>query len=64
MEYWKVGDSVEAHSYPHQVPGGIRISKEEFDEFIAALPVPVIEPVRDLAAEIDDLKIRITKLER
>jgi len=46
MEYWKKVDldgnttTVESHSYSHEVPGAIQITKEEYDEFIASLPPP------------------------
>ncbi|GAJ15335.1 unnamed protein product [marine sediment metagenome] len=49
MEYWKFLNpdgsisTVESHSYPHEVPDAIQISKEEYDAFIASLPEP--EPI-------------------
>lgn len=70
MEYWKKVDqdgnttTVENHSYPHKVPDAIQITKEEYDEFIASLPIPEPEPVRDPLAEIDKLKARVEKLEK
>lgn len=50
MEYWKFVDgegntlAVESHSFPHQVPDAIQITKEEYDEFIASLPPPEPSP--------------------
>lgn len=69
MEYWKKVDqdgntiTVESHSYPHKVPDAIQITKEEFDTYIASLPVVEPEPTRDPLAEIDELKARLSKLE-
>lgn len=69
MEYWKklnpdgTISSVESHSFPHKVPDAVKITKEEFDEFIASLPVVEPEPPRDLGKEIDELKARVNKLE-
>ncbi|MBA7522527.1 hypothetical protein ES705_14646 [subsurface metagenome] len=70
MEYWKklnpdgTISTVESHSYSHKVPGGKRITKKEYDAFIASLPVSEPEPVRDPLAEIDEIKARVEKLER
>lgn len=80
MEYWKkvnadgTINTVESHSYPHKVPDAIQITKEEYEEFIASLPVVKPEPARNLASEIDkikaktadydDLKARIETLEK
>ncbi len=70
MDYWKKVDqdgnttTVESCSNPHKVPNAIEITKEEYDAFIASLPVVEPEPVRDLAAEIDDLKAEIKLLRR
>ena len=50
MEYWKYVDGegntigVESHSYSHIVPGAIQITKEEYDAFIASLPLPPPPP--------------------
>ena len=69
MEYWKklnpdeTTSSVESHSFPHIVPGAVKIDKEEYDEFITSLPVIEPEPVRDLGKEIDELKARVKELE-
>ncbi len=68
MEYWKKVDkdgkttTVESCSNPHEKPDAIQITKEEYDEFIASLPVVEPEPVRDDSAEIDELKAEIEKL--
>ena len=61
--YWKVGNSVESHSFPHEVPNGELITKEEYDAFIASLPVIEPKPVRDLTSEIDKIKTDIIKLQ-
>jgi hypothetical protein len=71
MEYWKklnpdgTTNTVESHSFPHKVPDGVRITKEEYDIFIASMlePEPP-EPVRDLVAEIDKLRAEIEKLKK
>ena len=68
MEYWKKvnGDgkitTVEGHSYPHEVPGAVRITKKEYDEFIATISIPEPRVVRDLEAEIDELRAEIGEL--
>lgn len=73
MEYWKIVDkngnstAVEGHSFSHKVPDGVKITKEEFDAYIASLPVVPPLPIRGLAtalAEIDELKVKVEKLER
>ena len=70
MEYWKklnadgTTNTVESHSYPHIVPDAIRITKKEYDAFIASLPALEPEPFRDLATEVDDIKTRLENLER
>lgn len=73
MRYWaKLNpggsiDTVESHSYDHLVPGAIELTKEEYDAFIASLPELEYEPpkpVRDLAAEIDELKVKVGELEK
>ncbi len=62
MKYWKRVDSlgktitVESYGYDLPVEGAVEIDKAEFDAYIASLPVHIPEPVRDLAAEIDELK--------
>lgn len=62
MRYWKRVDTdgnittVESYSHDLDVEGAIEITKEEYDEFIASLPIVKPEPVRDLPAEIDNLK--------
>jgi len=69
MRYWKRVDkkgnttTVESYSHDLDVEGAIEISKDEYDAYIASLPPPVVEPTRDLAAEIDDLKARVKELE-
>ena len=69
MQYWKKIDkdgntaTVESHSYIHLVPGAFLITKEEYDAFIASLPIIEPKPTRDPLAEIDELKARIIELE-
>ena len=66
MRYWKRvnqdGNTTTVESYSHSldVAGAIEILQEEYDEYIASLPLmPPPEPVRDLAAEIDLIKVRL-----
>ncbi|GAJ02297.1 unnamed protein product [marine sediment metagenome] len=56
--------SVEAKSIASISPGFIKATKAEYDTFIASLPVVVSKPSRDLADEIDTLKVRVGELER
>jgi len=70
MRYWKRVDrdgnttTVESYSHNLSIEGAIEISEQEFNDYINSLPVITPEPARDLAAEIDDLKTRIEKLEK
>ena len=66
MEYWKKIDqkgnttTVESHSFYHKVPDAIKITEEEYDNFISSLPETKPKPPpRDLATEIDDLKVEL-----
>ncbi len=54
--------SVEAKSIDIISPSFVKATKTEYNEFIASLPVVEPEPVRDLVAEIDELKAEIEKL--
>ncbi len=54
--------SVEAKSKASISPHFVKATRAEYDEFIASLPVIEPEPVRDLAAEIDEIKAEIEKL--
>ncbi len=62
MRYWKRNNpdgstnTVESYSHNLEVEDAIEISEEEFTIFIASLPVVEPGPVRDLAAEIDELR--------
>ncbi len=56
--------SVEAKSVDIASPGFVKATKAEYDNFIASLPVREPVPHRDLAAEVDDLKLRVKKLEK
>jgi len=68
MRYFKRIDTegntttVESYSHNLDVKGAIEISKTEYDAYIASLPVVEPEPVRDLVAEIDELKAKIKML--
>ena len=70
MRYWKFinpdgsTNSVQSLSNDaHEVPNAVEIDQAEFDEYLASLPKPIAEKPRDLAAEVDDLKTRVSKLE-
>ncbi len=69
MKYWKrvdkegVTTTVESYSYDLEIEGAIEIDEQEFDEYIASIPPAVKEPIRDLAAEIDELKEKVKILE-
>lgn len=69
MKYWKLLDkdgcicSIESHSNDHKVPNGIEISKEEYDNYLASLPKEAPQSIRNLFAEIDDIKVRLEALE-
>lgn len=70
MRYWARKDkagkitTVESYSHDLEVEGAIEITKEEYDAYIASLPVVEPEPVRDLAKEIDEIKARMAALEK
>ena len=70
MRYWKrvnaQGETTTVESYSHNldIEKAIEISEKEFNDFIASLPVPIPMPVRDLAKEIDELKGKVTDLEK
>lgn len=70
MKYWKRVkpdgsiQTVESYSHDLDINGAIEITEEEFEAYLASLPVSKPLPVRDLAAEIDDLKARVEKLEK
>ena len=70
MKYWKrlnadgKTTTVEGYSHNLDVVGAVEITQEEFGGFIVALPVVEPKPVRDLAAEIDELKARLGKIGR
>ena len=70
MRYWKRLNTdknintVESYSHDIDVKGAVEINKEEFDKYIASLPKVEPEAVRNLVAEVDNLKARIEKLEQ
>lgn len=71
MRYWKRADkegkttTVESYSHNLVVKGAIKITKREYDEFLASLPeLEPPEPERDLAAEIDEIKATLGELLR
>ncbi len=65
MRYWKRVDkdnkttTVESYSHDLDIKGAIEITKGEYDEFMASSPIVEPEPVRDLEAEIDEIKARL-----
>ena len=69
MRYWKRVDKngktilVENYSHDLDIEGAIEIDKAECNAFIASLPAPIPVPVRDLGAEIDELRAKVEKLE-
>ena len=69
MRYWKRLNldgsikTVESYSHDLDIDGAIEVSKKELDEYIASLPAFEPEPTRNLAAEIDEIKAKVTKLE-
>ena len=61
MRYWKrvkdgVTTTVENYSHDLEVEGAVEIDKAEYEDFINSLPKPVLQPIRNLAAELDELK--------
>lgn len=54
--------SVEAKSRASISPYFVKATKVEYDAFMASLPVVESKPVRDLGAEIDELKAEIKEL--
>ena len=67
MNYYKrvkdgITTGVESYSHNSEVKGVIKIEEKEFNEYIASLPEPIVVPVRDLAKEIDALKLELTTL--
>ena len=70
MKYWKRLDqngkttTVESYSHDLYVTGAIEIDKTEFDAYLSSLPITVSTPSRDFLKEIDELRMRIEKLER
>ena len=54
MRYWKRVDengnatTVESYSHSLEIEGAIEISKEEFDDYIASLPEPEVEPPQSM----------------
>ena len=69
MRYWKrlnidgTTRTVESYSHNLEVGGAVEIPKQEFDAFVASMPITVEKPPRDLEAELDILKAKVTKLE-
>lgn len=69
MRYWKRVDedgnttTVESYSHSLKIKGAVKITEQEFNDYLASLPEPLPpEPPRDLAAEIDELRARIDEL--
>ena len=69
MRYWKrvntQGKTTTIENYSHDldIEGAVEVGEEEYNTFIASLPVTKPEPVRNLTAELDGLKARLEKLE-
>lgn len=70
MRYWKrlnpdkSINTVEGYSHTLDVDGASEITEQEFNDFLASLPVSIPIPVRDLATEIDNLKAKVETLGR
>ena len=70
MRYYKRIDqngkttAVESYSHNLDVAGAIEINQAEYDAYLSSLPIPISTPSRDFLKEIDELRIRIEKLER
>ncbi len=66
--YWKRIDgngrtiTVEGYSHNLDIEGAIRTKAAEFNSFIASLPESEPEPVRDLGAEIDELRAKLKQV--
>jgi len=69
MSYYKRVDdkgnttTVEGYSHNSEIIGAIPINKIEYDSFIVSLPIGKTVIVRNLATELDSLKVRVSKLE-
>ena len=69
MRYWKrvnaKGKTTMVESYSHNliIPDAIEITEAEFNAYLASLPEFIPAPVRNLAAEIDDLKAQVAALQ-
>lgn len=65
MRYWKRIDgtgkttTVEGYSFDAKIPGAIEITKQEYDSYIASLPVPAPSTPRDIVKEFDTLKDKL-----
>lgn len=65
MRFWKRVDkngettTVESYSHNLKVKGAVEITKQEYDDFLASLPIIEPEPPRDLFTEIDEIKAKI-----
>ena len=65
MRFWKRVDkdgnttTVESYSHNTKIKGAKEITEAEFNHFIDSLPIPEPKPIRDLAAEIDDIKAKL-----
>ncbi len=70
MKYWKRTDgtgkitTVESYSHDLVIEGATEIKEIEFNSFVASLPQVAPVPERDLAKEIDALKIQVTALSK
>lgn len=59
MRYWKVGNSVESYSHNRDIPGAQEITRDEFNAFIAALPVPEPDTTPSLLKRIEAIEAQL-----
>jgi hypothetical protein len=69
MRYWKrvkAGKTTTVESYSHNldIPGAKEITEQEYNDFIASLPEPVMEPPIDVRQEIANIKARLDTIEQ
>ena len=55
--------TVERYSHSKRVYGAIKITKEEYDAYIAAMPVTPSIPSESVRDKMAALELRVTKLE-
>ena len=68
MKFWKRIDgngkitTVESYSHDLNIEGAIEIEEDEFNNYRNSLPKLTPTPTRDLAKELDALKIEVNAL--